>query len=507
MVCSADRGLGLLVALALGLASASAVPVHARQSKTLDALDVAKDLQCFMVMAGKEATTDGSVLVAHNNDLTGAEASLVEKTFAADHDEHDVIQFPSGLGIPQAKHTYSMLVLRIHTGYSEGDAIAINEHQVSIGGGVALGMDQNEKAGKADPLVKKGLTGGIRYAALERCKTARECVEWIGKMYSRHGVTYPSGVAIADPNEIWYIEAGGGYSWAAVRIPDDAVWVQANAYRIGEIDFDDPGNFLSSPGLADFAEEQGLWDPADGPFHFARAFGRKRIPENEMFSNTRRVWRGLDLLNGDLDLDPDDHDLPPFIAPTEKLTVQKLVAVLRDHYQDTIYDPYREDAAGLREYAIATSRTVHTDVVQLRSWLPPDIGAVMWLGLSTAPTAMYVPFYFGIDDVPAPFSIGGAAYDPDSAFWAFRSLSNLVTPYFRHLIDDVRAVSREFENEEFTKQASIESRAEGLYGEDSLEVRQFLTEYTHGRAAKSLALAGMLKERLEVEIARHSFEW
>lgn len=109
--------------------------------------------------------------------------------------------------------------------------------------------------------------------------------------------------------------------------------------------------------------------------------------------------------------------------------------------------------------------------------------------------------------VGAPVAAGAAAYDPESAFWVFRSLSNLVTPYFRHLIDDVRSVSLEFENEEFTRQSSIESKAQGLYGEDPLEVKPFLTKYVHGQAAKSLALAVMLKERLEVEIARHSFEW
>ena len=507
MACSARRGIWLPLALVFWLAGALAAPAHTLQCQPPEALDVARDLRCFMIMAAKGATADGSVLVAHNNDLTGAEASLVEKTLAADHDEHEVIHFPSGLDIPQAKHTYAMLVLRIHTGYAEGDAIAINEHQVSIGGGVALGMDQNEKARKADPLVEKGLTGGIRYAALERCRTARECVEWIGRMYSQHGVTYPSGVAIADPNEIWYIEAGGGYSWAAVRVPDSAVWVQANAYRIGEIDFHDPENFLSSPGLEDFAVEHGLWNPDDGPFHFARAFGRKKTPENERFSNTRRVWRGLSLLNGDLALAPDDHALPPFVVPTEKLTVRKLVSVLRDHYQGTDYDPYGEDAVGPREYAIGTSRTVHTDVVQLRSWLPTDIGAVMWLGLSTAPTTMYVPFYLGIDVVPAAFSTGGDTYDPDSAFWVFRSLANQVTPYFRHLIDDVLSVSREFENEEFTGQATVESTATGLYRENPQEARQFVTEYTNRQAAKSLALARMLKEKLEVEVAGHSFEW
>ncbi len=500
-----NRRVRILLAFCLAVAGAVQTPTAA--ATFLAAEDVSRHLHCFMIMAGKEATADGSVLVAHNNDLTGAEAALVEKKKAADHDEHELITFPSGLSIPQAQHTYAMLVLKIHTGYAEGDAIAINEHQVSIGGGVALGMDQNERDGKADPLVPKGLTGGVRYAVLERCKTARECVERIGQMYSRYGVTYPSGVAIADPNEVWYIEAGGGYSWAAVRIPDDAVWVQANACRIGEIDFDDNDNYLWSPGLSSFAEEHGLWNSAEAPFHFARAFGKEKTPDNEAFSNTRRVWRGITLLNEGLDLAPNDHNLPSFVVPSKKLTVHHLTSILRDHYQGTAYDVHRGDRTRPREYPIGTSRTVHTDVVQLRGWLPSDIGAVMWLGLSTAPTAMYVPFYFGIEHVPEPYGTGTAEYDPSSAFWVFRSLSNLVTPYFRHLIDDAQSVSREFETREFGRQGTIESEARDLYGTSPQEARRFLTEYTHDQARESLALAEMLKRKLEAKVAGHAFAW
>ncbi|MFC2136523.1 C69 family dipeptidase, partial [Bacteroidota bacterium] len=191
--------------------------------------------ECFMILAGKEATQDGSVLIAHNNDLKGTETSFVEKIPRRKHSFDDVVSFPSGLTIAQAEETYEWMVLRIERGYTEGDAIAINEFQVSIGGGVALGQDRNKKAELSDPLIKNGLTGGVRFIALERSKTARECVEMIGSLYTMYGVTYPSGAAVADPDEIWYIEAGGGHTWAAVRIPDDKFMAVANGYRIGEI--------------------------------------------------------------------------------------------------------------------------------------------------------------------------------------------------------------------------------------------------------------------------------
>lgn len=464
-----------------------------------------RDLGCFMILAGKDATSDGSVLVAHNNDLTGAEASLVEKLEAADHAAECTVSFPSGLSIPQAAHTYAMLVLKIHKGFAEGDAIAINEHQVAIGGGVALGSDRNAKAAAADPLIERGLTGGIRYTALQRSTTARECVEWIGAMYTKHGVTYPSGVAVADPNEIWYMEAGGGHHWAAVRIPDDAVWVQANAYRIGEIDTSDPTNYLASPGLLEFAREHELWDPASGPFHFARAFGKPKLAGDDAGSNLTRVWRGIGLVDTASRFSCTSEDLPLFIVPNEKLTVQRLMTILRDRYDGVT--SHIQQATGCAQRPIATNRTVHTDVVQLRSWLPPDIGAVLWLGLSASPSTLYVPFYFGIERVPEPYAIAGATYDRASAFWRFRSVTNLVMPYYDRLIGTIRGATTPFETQLFASQDEIEARALRLHGNDPLEARRDLTEYTVDRAAECLELLGKIEAELQQTLAARAFEW
>jgi hypothetical protein len=40
----------------------------------------------------------------------------------------------------------NVLALRIYSGFAQGDAIAVNEHQVCITGGVAFEGDRNEKA-------------------------------------------------------------------------------------------------------------------------------------------------------------------------------------------------------------------------------------------------------------------------------------------------------------------------------------------------------------------------
>ncbi|MGM0498246.1 MAG: C69 family dipeptidase, partial [Bacteroidota bacterium] len=194
-----------------------------------------KDKGCFMILAGKNATKDKSVLIAHNNDLTGKETSFLEKHPRMEHDSGEVVKFKNDLEIPQELTTYEWMVLQTEEGFMEGDAVAVNEYGVAIGGGVSLVKDRNLKVRKADPLKDKGVTGGIRYVALQRARTARQCVRMLGEFFNYYGISYPSGFAVADENEIWYVETGGGKHWAAIKIPSDACWIQANSYRIGLI--------------------------------------------------------------------------------------------------------------------------------------------------------------------------------------------------------------------------------------------------------------------------------
>jgi len=462
--------------------------------------------ECYMILAGKEASADGSILLAHDNDLAGHQASLIEKYPRMKHEPGEIITFPSGLEIPQVEETCEWMVLRIHSGYEEGDAVAVNEYGVAIAGGVALGGDHNKKAAEADPLMKQGLSGGVRYIALQRSKTARECVELIGTLYTRYGVTYPSGVGVADGKEVWYIEAGGGRHWAAVRIPDDSYLAVANAYRIGEINISDGKNCFTSPKLLDFAEESGLWDPAHGPFNFAKAFGGGKVNKNPYY-DSRRVWRGLQLLSPGIQFDPDEKEHPLFLKPDEKITVKKLMDVLRDTYAGTPFELYPKEGKGSKERGIAVPQCVHADVLQLRSGLPNDIGSVLWAGLGSPLTTPYVPYYFGVDKIPKPYGAGGPTYDSNSAFWINRSLQHLVIPYYKHLIDEILPVWEQFEADAMKRQPAIEKAALELYNAEKELGKSFLTAYSGGLSLNVLETAKELIETAHSKLAANTRKW
>lgn len=457
-----------------------------------------------MILVGKEASADGSVLLAHNNDLPGNIAALIQIVPAQSHAPGDVITFKNGLQVPQAAHTVRMLMMNCYYGFAEGDAVAINQHQVAIAGGVALKGDRNQRAEKADPLVENGVSGYVRYIALQRARTARECVEIMGKMFSTYGISYPSGCGVADPKEIWYIEAGGGKCWVAQRVPDDAYMAVANGYRIGVVDFNDKKNFIYPSYLKSFTRKTGLWKPGE-PFHFARIFGGQKEKEKDYY-NARRVWRMQQLLTPSLQQTPGAFTHPVMLKADREITIPRLIAVLRDYYRDTSFD-ISEDASagtGLKERAIGVFNTVHSDVIQLRKNMPPEIGAVMWAGVSCSLTTPYIPYYLGTREIPSAYGIAGPEFDNKSAFWHFRILANFLELQFPVLIQEILPTWQSMEDRLFLLQEPVEKTALDLYKQDKEKAMDFLTFYSTGLSLKALDMAKQLVEKIRTQLAQTS---
>jgi len=435
-----------------------------------------------MVMAGKRTTADGSVMIAHNLELSTPEVSLIERRPATKYPPGTEFVFPTGLTIPEAGETCEWIVLRILESLS-ANAVAINEHKVSLGGGLSLMEDRNPRAIEADPTVEKGACGSARYVALIRARTAREAVLNLGELYTRHGSAFQCAVAYADPDEIWYIESGGGRSWAAVRIPDDRAWVQGNGFRIAEIDSSDTDNVLTSPGLVSFARDKGLWNPADGTFDFAKAFGGHARGNGK---NERREWRAMDTLSPSSRFEREALRFPTTCAPDRKIDVPDLFGILRDEE----YLGEFEDEDGMREIRIGSDRIIHSDVVQIRQDMPVDIGAVMWSALSNPTASVYLPFYFGLNEVPAAYGTGSQA--DGAAHFTYKELYRVLQS------DDARDAAnrlRALETRILENQGHFEGSIMDLYARDKSAAREALTEYIHNLARQALihAKAGIAR--------------
>jgi dipeptidase len=151
-------------------------------------------------------------------------------------------------------------------------------------------------------------------------------------------------------------------------------------------------------------------------------------------------------------------------------------------------------------------------VAQLRSWLPPEIGGVLWLSAGTPCSSVYLPFYLGVLAFPKPFSFLTEGYDRDNAYWVFNSLENLVDRYYGEnakfgetemkAIDYVAGVWKAFEDEEFATQEAIEKQALDAYKKDEAFARSFLTTYCSRLGLSAFEQARELADTLRTKYYR-----
>jgi dipeptidase len=416
--------------------------------------------------------------------------------------------------IPQVPVTYKFM----DTAYP-----AMNEHQLAIG--------ETTTGGKRELRSTEGLIDApeLYRLVLQRAKTAREAIRVADELTREFGYNdWGECFTFADPEEVWFFEILGpgagkiGAVWAAVRIPDGEIAVSANSHRILELDLDDPDSYLASENVHSLAQEMGWWDPDSGePFRFAYAYADR----SSLYSR-RREWRALSLLAPSLDLDPNAENYPLSVKPDEKVTVQDLLTIFRDWYADTPYDMTRRltvvnrngepvkspvanpfmntdtrELLGIdRERTIASPAATYLTITQSRSWLPDPIGGLVWLGYDNPVTTPHLPFYIGMEQMPASYMVDGRReFRRDCAWWAFRRASKLSYFRFQEMVHDLRAVWEPMEEELFVRQAEVEAEALALFEEDPARARAFLTEYSHGWANRAVDRYWTLGDELWVK--------
>ncbi len=469
-------------------------------------LSVPLIFSCTNFLVGKKASTDGSTMISYSADSYNLYGELYHWP-AMKYNAGEILkvyEWDTGkyLGeIPQVLQTYNVL----------GN---MNEHQLAIGETTFTGRRElSDSTGVMD-------YGSLIYITLQRAKTAREAISIMTELVKDHGY-YSTGesFSIADPNEVWVMELIGkgvgnkGAVWVAVRIPDDCVSAHANQARIQQFPLDDDENCIYSPDVISFAREKGYYTGDDADFSFAQAyapidFGALRFCE-------ARVWSFFNHVNKDMakyvtyakgeTTDP----MPLYIKPDKKLSPRDVQNYMRDHYEDTELDwrndygagpfssPYRwspltwevDSVEYCNERPIATQQTGFSFVSQSRSWLPNEIGGVLWFGIDDAAQSVYYPVYVGNTTVPEEMKVGNGDllnFTWESAFWIHNWVSNMVYDRYSDKIVHVNELQDKIEGNFETKQSEIEEKALALYKESKPEAINFLTDYTNNSVTKGL---------------------
>lgn len=447
---------------------------------------------CTNLLVTKGASVDSATYLVYLND--GEWLYHLNQTAANDHEITDSLTYTSMSGrkykIHQISHTNAII------------GFQMNEYQLAIGETTFLGRE--ELWDKDMPLKYWELMS----LALLRSKTAREAIEVITSLVKIYGYgSEGESFSIADPNEAWILEmigtgGKGGSVWVARKVPDGMIAAHANHSRIGEFPLDDPENCLYSENVISFAVENGYYSPKSGkPFEFNNVYDP---PSTEHLKYTEsRIWSIYNRAAPSLELSSDYHRnekdsqrYPLFITPDNKLDLQDVFSLVRDHYEGTVIDMTTGPEAGpfgnpnrvrpLRwetdsiiyswERAISTYNTAFSYVAQLRNYLPDEIGGIAWFGVDDTYTSCYFPIYCCVTEISEPYTTGDINhYSRESAWWAFNFAANYANTRYRDIVKDIKAKQKSIEDIFVIQQDSIENIALTLSYTDRVK---FLTQYS-----------------------------
>jgi dipeptidase len=395
----------------LALATITPAPVPTPAARPAALSGIGEDGECFTVLVGRDASADGSVLVAHNEDDRGDIVVNLRKIAPRDYGAPRKVDVGRGAVHEAGGRTAGFLWIEATT--QEFADSFVNEH------GVLITSDSCPSRVTAEDYTGGGIGWMLRRLVAEQATSAREAVRIAGELIEKYGYRSSGRTySIADKTEAWMLAALRGRRWYAQRVPDDEVAVIPNHFTIRAIRPDDPDHFLGSPDIVAFAKANGWYDEAkDGPFDFKKAFERPSTRETAADGNVLRHWRGLGLLTGRTwEL---SRDYPFSAKPGTKMTAAALMSVLRDHYEGTEYDAtdgYIRGTPNRTKYrTICTASTINAFVVSLDANRPEPLAVSMWLAMGKPDTTVFLPLYYGVTVLPPGAGLGGNLHD-DEAF-------------------------------------------------------------------------------------------
>lgn len=438
---------------------------------------------CTTILVGKNATVDGSTMAARNDDTP---AAITPQRF---------VVYPAYHNNPNQVHAYLNKFVgdRPADGYryqgvpnvnltKEGtfDENGFNEKNIAMS--ATESFYANERVLAADPMnTESGINEDAMMAmVLPFINSAKEGVEYLGKLVAKYGSAEGNGVIFSDKNDIWYMEIATGHHWVAERIPDDCYAVTGNRAAIQDVDFNDPDNFMWSDGIQDFVEKNHL-NPDIDEWNFRHIFGTADV--FDLHYNTPRQWYGHFLFSPDVEMDPEDFDLPFIMKARHKFTLEDVEKYLSSHYENTPFDPLGHMGTKQQKLLyrpISLNRTQNSHIMQVRPNVPESASAIMWMTFGGIPSfSPYMPFFAQVDDNDERLRNTAMKMDldSDSIYWMFRQLSMIVESHLSEFtkpdLDYLKSVRQYF----YSWVAENTAKLDGMSDKDATD---YLNDRTKG---------------------------
>jgi dipeptidase len=441
---------------------------------------------CYAIIVGREASADGSVILAHNEDDGPPQVVNHYKVPRMKHPPAAEVTLINGGKLDQVEQTWSYL-------WSEMPGLLFSDSYLNEWG-VCVTSDACRSREDKPELTDGGISYMLRRFVAERARSAREGVHIAATLVERFGYdgsgrTY----SICDPDEGWLFCVVNGKHWLASRVPDDQVACIANTYSVRQVNLIDTMSCLASNDIVEYAIQRGWYDPdVDGPFDFAATYADPETASD--IRNYARQWSGLRHIASE-PVELSAH-LPTTVTPKRKMDVAMVMKILRDHYDGTELDVVDSATGNPHDagvWTICNSSTQTSFVAQLRRDMPLETGLCWWVCLGSPCQSVYIPFHFGISQFPESYA--GESQTPSEtyynmmlqdpmrvknpeAFWLFKSVGYRFRSEYAEHAKRLRAQVDGLESRLIEAREKVEAEAGRLLADDPQAAADHLAAFS-----------------------------
>ena len=498
-----------------------------------------QSMACTSILVTRKASVNGSTMITYAADSHTRYGDLYYLAGGI-HKPGEMVQiYDYGDGrpliqIPQVERTFTII--------RNANEVGLGITETTFGG--------REELESKTPAIDYG---SLIRLALQRASNAREAIKVMAELVETYGYcSSGESFSIADDKEVWIMEMIGkgeekGAVWVAMRIPEGCISAHANHARITTFPLQTKKDYKSissknlkhifrpevevvySHDVITFARKKGYFTGKDQEFSFSDTYA----PIN--FSAARgcesRVWSIFRRCNSQMQQYEDyamgynlQNRMPLWIVPDQKLTVQDVMELMRDHFQGTKMDmtqdlgagpfkcPYRWRPMGftidgqeyVHERAISTQQTGFSMVIESREHMPTFAKGLMWFGVDDTYSTVYMPIYTALQSVNEHLQEGNGAmieYSESSMFWLFNFVTNFAYTRYSDMIKDIRKVQKRLEASYIMDVNNFDKKVLRLY-KDSIpeaDIKERMTNFSNQRIISTFYEWTDLKEYLIVK--------
>lgn len=455
--------------------------------------------ECTTIIVGDKMTADGSMILSRSSDFDAMMAINVETYANTDFGPEEFSAKDSKFKCPLPKKALGYTALPDYQFPGEWGSAGYNTE--GIGMSSTETIFSSEKALAVDPYVPDGLAENCTYnIVLPYIHSAREGVERLGSLIEQYGSAEGFAIGFIDSKETWYLENAGGHRWLACKMPADKYFVTGNQSRYRDYDPNDKDNFLASADLIEFAQKNGLYDPKKGKFDFHEAYSLDGL--NDTTYNYPRVWGLQKMFSPAIKNDVTKNTFPVFAEAASPITIADLRKAFRFHYDNTEHDPYLHNNGKEPYRPVSIFRTTQTHIMQVRPWLPKEIGCLSYVAMGMADLGVFLPMYQGVKSYPEEYSIGGGRADNDSAYWTFRKVMTLAMVNYNAYAPIVKEAYAKLEAENDQRQKEMEADYLDLYKDFPMAANDMLQEFSDDIHYHALEVADELVNELFTRLTK-----